>query len=159
MHATGGQGGTGGAAGAGGEAGSRGAGGTAAGGGSGQGGQAGSAGGMTGAAGGTTGGAGQGGAGGGAPGPCAGLCSNPVVFSTAGYQSGDLGTKVTCHQTTSDIQGIACGNFVTPRTLTVNGKPIPCTGTGTSALPAKISGGYCIQATAGDYSFAYFGTY
>ncbi|HVY39331.1 MAG TPA: hypothetical protein VHM31_15410, partial [Polyangia bacterium] len=92
-------------------------------------------------------------------GPCAGLCTNPVMFTALMYQSGDLGTNATCHQTTTDLNGIVCGNFVAPRRLTVNGATIACTGTGTSALPATVNGGYCIQTTAGNYSFAYFGTF
>ena len=97
----------------------------------------------------------RGGAGQGAP--CAGLCANPVVFTAVMYQSGNLGTNATCHQTTAAVQGLECGNFVTPRHLTVNGQAFPCTGTG-MPLPAPVNGGYCIQTTAGDYSFAYFGT-
>ena len=79
-------------------------------------------------------------------GPCAGLCVNPVVFTAVMYQSGDLGTNATCHQTTAAVQGLECGNFVAPRQLTVNGQTFSCTGTG-MPLPAAVNGGYCIQAT------------
>ncbi|HSS38443.1 MAG TPA: peptidase, partial [Polyangia bacterium] len=71
---------------------------------------------------------------------------------------GALGTNATCHQTTAAVQGIECGNFVAPRQLTANGQTITCTGNG-MALPPPVNGGYCIQTTAGTYSFAYFGTY
>jgi hypothetical protein len=121
------------------------------------GGEAGAAGG--GGPGGAAGGGGRaaGGAGG-QGGPCAGLCANPVVFTTVMYQSNGLGTNATCHQTTAAVQGLECGNLVAPRQLTVNGQPFSCTGTG-MPLPAALNGGYCIQTTAGNYSFAYFGTY
>ncbi|MES1208156.1 MAG: hypothetical protein ABUS79_19650, partial [Pseudomonadota bacterium] len=101
-----------------------------------------------------------GGAGGtaGQPGPCAGLCANPVVFTAVRYLANDLGTNATCHETTAAVQGIECGNLVAPRRLTVNAQTIACTGTGV-VLPAPMNGGYCIQTTAGDYAFAYFGTY
>ncbi|MEP6653811.1 MAG: hypothetical protein ABJA82_10650 [Myxococcales bacterium] len=69
---------------------------------------------------------------------------------------GNLGTAATCHQIIGKIQGVICGNFVAPRTLTVNGAANPCTG---GALPAPRYGGYCIQATAGQASYAYFTTY
>jgi len=89
--------------------------------------------------------------------PCTGLCSNPVNFSISGsYSSGNLGTGAVCYQTTSTINGGNCGNFVSPRTLTVNGTTESCSGGNWSAIPAKRNGGYCIQTTTGNQPWAYF---
>jgi hypothetical protein len=89
--------------------------------------------------------------------PCAGLCSNPVNFTIgSNYQSGNLGTGAGCYQTTSVIHGGNCGNFTSPRTLSVNGTQETCTYTNWSSIPATRNGGYCIQITAGNYSWAYF---
>ncbi|MEP6652078.1 MAG: hypothetical protein ABJA82_01900 [Myxococcales bacterium] len=71
---------------------------------------------------------------------------------------GNLGTAATCHQIIGKIQAIICGNFVAPRTLTVNGTPNPCTGSGIP-VPTPRNGGYCIQATPGQVAYAYFSTY
>ena len=88
---------------------------------------------------------------------CTGLCSNPVNFSINGsYQSGNLGTGAICYQTTSTINGGNCGNFASGRTLKVNGTTETCNGGNWSSVPAKRNGGYCIQTTAGNYSYAYF---
>ena len=89
--------------------------------------------------------------------PCAGLCTNPVTFTINGsYQSGNLGTGAVCYQTTATMHGGNCGNFVSPRTLKVNGTTEPCTGGNWSSLPAKRNGGYCIQTTTGNQPWAYF---
>jgi len=89
--------------------------------------------------------------------PCSGLCSNPTSFTINGsYSSGNLGTGAVCYQTTSTIKGGNCGNFVSPRTLSVNGTTESCTGGNWSSIPAKRNGGYCIQTTSGNYSYAYF---
>jgi len=89
--------------------------------------------------------------------PCAGLCTNPVNFSISGsFQSGNLGTTAVCYQTTAVIHGGNCGNFVSPRTLKVNGTTEPCTGGNWASIPATRNGGYCIQTTAGNQSYAYF---
>jgi hypothetical protein len=83
------------------------------------------------------------------------LCSNPTVFSTPNYNSGNLGEMATCHQTTATYQGGNCGNFVSPRVLTINGTTqITCAGQ--FSLPMRRNGGYCLQATAGRESYAYF---
>ena len=82
-----------------------------------------------------------------------------MVFTSASYTSGALGTSATCHQTTAHLAGLVCGNFVAPRRLTVNGDPITCNGASVTNLPPAVDGGYCIETTAGDYSFAYFSTY
>ena len=89
--------------------------------------------------------------------PCSGLCSNPVTFTINGsYQSGSLGTGAVCYETTATIYGGNCGNFVSPRTLMVNGTTEPCMGGNWPSIPAKRNGGYCIQTTAGDQPWAYF---
>jgi hypothetical protein len=89
--------------------------------------------------------------------PCASLCSNPVNFTINGtFQSGNLGTGAVCYQTTSVVHGGNCGNFVSPRTLKVNGVTEPCTGGNWSSIPAARNGGYCIQTTSGNQPWAYF---
>lgn len=92
--------------------------------------------------------------------PCTGLCSNPVNFTINGsYPSGNLGTGAVCYQTTSSIHGGNCGNFASPRTLKVNAATQTCNGGNWASVPAKRNGGYCIQATAGNYAYAYFTTW
>jgi hypothetical protein len=91
--------------------------------------------------------------------PCAGLCASPVVYGSSNFSSGNLGTNATCHQTTAALNGGNCGNFVSPRTLRVNGTTMSCTGGNWSSLPAKLNGGYCIQTTAGNQPWAYFTTW
>jgi hypothetical protein len=55
---------------------------------------------------------------------------------------------------------IVCGNFQTPRTMTVNGTAmIDCVTSGTYPLPAPRNGGFCFQASAGQFSYAYFTTF
>lgn len=89
--------------------------------------------------------------------PCTGLCSNPTVFSINGsYQSGPLGTGAVCRETTSPVHGGNCGNFVTPRALRVNGTLETCNNQNWASVPAPRNGGYCVQTTAGDYSWAFF---
>jgi hypothetical protein len=81
-----------------------------------------------------------------------------VTFS-GNFQSGNLGTAATCHETTATINGGNCGNFVAPRQLFINGVAMSC-GTGNwSSLPAKVNNGYCVYTTAGDYAWAYFTTW
>ncbi len=87
--------------------------------------------------------------------PCAGLCSNPVVFTSQNYQSGNLGTGATCHQTTANLIGGNCSN-IGSRTLKVNNTTMNCNGW---TLPAKLNGGYCIQVTAGSPSYTSFATW
>jgi hypothetical protein len=87
--------------------------------------------------------------------PCAGLCTNPVVFTTQYYQSGNLGTGATCHETTANLSSGNCSNIST-RTLTVNGATMSCNGW---SLPAKRNGGYCVQVTAGQPSYTSFATW
>jgi endoglucanase len=90
--------------------------------------------------------------------PCASLCSNPIVFTTRSYSSGNLGSGATCHEYVGDLGGGNFGNFVSPRTLSINGVSLGSAG-GNITLPAKRNGGYCFQATAGSYDYAYFGTW
>ncbi len=87
--------------------------------------------------------------------PCAGLCANPVVFTSQSYQSGNLGTGATCHQTTASLMGGNCSN-IGSRTLKVNNTTMNCTNW---VLPAKLNGGYCIQVTAGSPSYTAFATW
>jgi hypothetical protein len=94
----------------------------------------------------------------GSQGPCSGLCTNPVIFGQF-FQSGNLGTAATCHETTANIAGGNCGNFAGGRTLKVNGVTMSCNNGNWSSLPPKSNGGYCVQTTAGDYPWAYFTTW
>jgi hypothetical protein len=88
--------------------------------------------------------------------PCAGLCSNPVNITWVGsYQGGGLGSSALCYQTTQNIAGGNCGNFVSPRTLKVNGVTEGCDIGNWASIPAKRNGGYCIQITAGNYPWAF----
>jgi hypothetical protein len=57
------------------------------------------------------------------------------------------------------ITGLVCGNFQAPRTFSVNAAPIDCVAGGTFPLPRPRNGGFCMQASAGGASFAYFNTY
>ena len=90
-------------------------------------------------------------------GPCAGLCTPPTIFTVSGsYQSGNLGTGAVCYQTTSVVHGGNCSNFVSPRTLKVNGTTEACNTGNWSSIPAARNGGYCIQTTSGNQSYASF---
>jgi hypothetical protein len=48
---------------------------------------------------------------------------------------------------------------VSPRTFSVNGTIVSCSGGNWSSLPAKRNGGYCLQSSAGNYAWAYFTTW
>jgi hypothetical protein len=92
-------------------------------------------------------------------GPCTGQsCPICTVFTTITYNSSVLGTGASCYETTAAIQNGNCGNFVVPRTLTINGTYMDCPSSW-SVLPAKVNGGYCFVISAGDYAWAYFSTY
>jgi hypothetical protein len=92
-----------------------------------------------------------------ASGPCAGLCTSPTNFSISGsFQSGALGTGTKCYQTTSVVHGGNCTNFAAGRTLKVNGTTEPCNNGNWPSVPAAKSGGYCIQVSAGNQSYAAF---
>jgi hypothetical protein len=90
--------------------------------------------------------------------PCASYCSDPILFS-GNYQSGNLGTQATCHETTATINGGNCGNLAPGRTFYINGTAMPCGSGNWPALPAKVNGGYCVYTTAGDYAWSYFVTW
>jgi hypothetical protein len=89
--------------------------------------------------------------------PCAAFCTAPKVFSTASFQSGNLGTSATCQETTATLTGINCGNM-SSRTLSINGTVVNCGSTNLTA-PPKVNGGYCFQTTAGGTAAAYFSTW
>jgi len=72
------------------------------------------------------------------------------------FQSGPLGTGATCHETTSELLSGSSSSFVAPRILTVNGRQMPLNGNWPIPLPPQRNHGYCIQATAGNNSFAAF---
>jgi hypothetical protein len=57
------------------------------------------------------------------------------------------------------LNGGNCGNFAAPRTFQINGTLMSCTGGNWPSLPAKRNGGYCFQATAGDFPWAFFTTF
>lgn len=95
-------------------------------------------------------------------GPCAGLCSNPVSVA-ANANSGNLGAAATCHSVLQDpddpVGNLNCGNFVTPRTLSINGgTAVNCT-MNFYPLPAQRNGGWCVETIAGSEAWAWFGTY
>ncbi|HMA94405.1 MAG TPA: hypothetical protein VKP30_17055, partial [Polyangiaceae bacterium] len=92
-------------------------------------------------------------------GPCAGYCSNPTKFSTKNYQSGNLGSNATCHETTAALTSGVCGNFVSPRKLYVNGVEKSCNWASWSSLPPAKNGGYCIYTTSGNQAWASFTTW
>jgi hypothetical protein len=92
-------------------------------------------------------------------GPCAGLCSGPTTVAPK-TNSGGLGTGVTCQEVAGGtITSLVCGNFVAPRTFSVNGTAEDCATGGTFTLPATKNGGFCMQAGAGNQSYAYFVTF
>jgi hypothetical protein len=89
--------------------------------------------------------------------PCAGICSNPVMFSWSGsYQSGALGTGAICRETTQAVAGGNCGNFTGGRTLSVNGTVMPCNNLNWSSLPPARNGGYCVTTTPGNQPWAFY---
>jgi len=89
--------------------------------------------------------------------PCAAFCSNPTVFTSANYQAGALGAGDVCRETTASLSGVNISN-ISGRTFKINGEAYTADGS-ISALPAKVNGGYCLQATAGGYDFASFATW
>jgi len=84
------------------------------------------------------------------------LCTSPITFSTQNYQSGNLGSGATCHETSANLQGVQCSNVTSPRTFSVNGNAVSCS---TSTPPAKRNGGFCIQTSAGNPTWASFATW
>ena len=60
------------------------------------------------------------------------------------------------HETSANLQGLVCGNFASNRTFRINDTIINCSA---PVLPPKRNGGYCFQASAGDFAWAYFSTW
>ena len=89
--------------------------------------------------------------------PCAAFCASPTVFSSTNYQAGALGTGAVCRETTAALSGVNISN-IAGRALKVNGVAYVADGN-ISALPAKVNGGYCFQATAGGLDYASFATW
>jgi len=73
--------------------------------------------------------------------------------------SNTLGTGATCNSVAGSSGMFLCGNFVAPRTFTVNSTAFDCTSAATMTLPAPRNGGWCLQAGPGDESYAFFSTY
>jgi hypothetical protein len=71
----------------------------------------------------------------------------------------NLGTGATCNEVVGSVTHLVCGNFVAPRTFSVNGTSFDCVAGSGGVLPAPINGGFCMEASAGQYSYAYFTTY
>jgi hypothetical protein len=86
--------------------------------------------------------------------PCTGLCASPTVITISGSKTyADIGTLEVCYETTSALNGGACNNFATGRTLEVNGIAMNCIGWDMTKT-TRTNGGYCIHANAGDASYA-----
>jgi hypothetical protein len=96
--------------------------------------------------------------GGGGSTPCADLCAPATSFTGPSFSSGNLGTTAVCRETTANLSGANCGNFANGRTFRVNNELRTCTG-GNITLPPRRNGGYCFQASAGDFAWAYFTTW
>jgi hypothetical protein len=86
------------------------------------------------------------------------MCS-PAITVPPNTNSGDLGTATTCHEVSGSQGSMVCGNFVTPRTFTVNGTSFNCASGSGGTLPAARNGGWCFEASAGNNSYAYFATF
>ncbi len=96
--------------------------------------------------------------GGGSPvGPCTDLCGSPTTMASQWYNSGNLGSNATCHESTQPMTGFQCGNLGSGRTMKINGQTVACGQNITP--PAKRNGGYCVQTNAGPYDWAYFVTW
>lgn len=88
--------------------------------------------------------------------PCAGFCANPVPVTWSGsYQGGNLGTGAVCLETVQPLAGGNCGNFAAGRRLLLNGVEMPCNALTWPSLPPSVNGGYCVQTTAGEHSWAF----
>jgi hypothetical protein len=72
----------------------------------------------------------------------------------------NLGTGASCYEATAISRG-NCGNFVAPRTMTINGTAVDCVAGSNfpSPLPAAVNGGHCLVISAGDFAWAWFGTF
>jgi len=89
--------------------------------------------------------------------PCGGLCNNPVTISSQYYNSGQLGSNATCHQSYQPMTGFQCGNVAASRSVKINGVQVTCGQNIT--IPPQRQGGYCVQTSAGPYDWAYFATW
>jgi len=88
--------------------------------------------------------------------PCAGICTNPQNITWSGsFQGTNLGTGARCFQTTQAVNGGNCGNFQSPRSLSVNGVTEVCNNQNWSSVPPRRNGGYCVNVTAGQFPWAY----
>jgi hypothetical protein len=92
-------------------------------------------------------------------GPCANLCAGPI--SVKAKDMVVLGMGATCHELVGAATEVVCGNFIAPRTFTVNGATaFACTSGGSNyTLPNARKGGFCLQASAGNQPWAYFQLY
>ena len=89
--------------------------------------------------------------------PCEGLCNNPINISSQYYNSGQLGSNATCHQSYQPMTGFVCGNIGAGREVMINGVQVPCGQSVT--IPPQRAGGYCVQTDPGPYDWAYFVTW
>ena len=78
------------------------------------------------------------------------------MFASASYNSGNVGAGAACYQTTASLSGGGRYNMA-GRTFSING--VAMSGDGAFTLPAKVNGGYCIQASAGGNDYASFNTW
>lgn len=79
---------------------------------------------------------------------CDGLC-NPSTAFGSGFATVLPDSSAVCFETNASLRGGTCSNFGSARPLSIDGVVMPCDGTIWPGLPAKRSGGYCIQAPAG----------
>ena len=92
------------------------------------------------------------------PTPCAGICAGAIAFSDQFFASGNLGTGASCYETAAPLTSGNCGAFVSPRSLSINGRAMVCNGSNLT-LPPKRNGGYCFNVTAGNQPWAWFHTW
>ena len=95
--------------------------------------------------------------------PCDGLCASAVdlpLKPNDGYRADDIQVDPTCFQVKSydpapNLPSLVCWNFATGRTVAVNGVTVPClVEPGAGLMMKRRAGGYCIQASAGDWAWA-----
>lgn len=95
--------------------------------------------------------------------PCQGLCTPAVEVPLTGgdgYRVDDIGSAATCHQVAAydpapNLPSIIAWNFDTGRTLKVNGVAVVVmTEPGAPLDMPTRAGGYCIQASAGNFDWA-----
>jgi hypothetical protein len=79
----------------------------------------------------------------------------PIVFTSANFNSGNLGTAATCPPDRREHQRRQLRQLRDGPHLPINDSLVSCTGGNWSSLPAKRNGGYCFQATAGDFPWAF----